>query len=76
MAIKNTVNAMFANNNATVAGIRTFATEKVAETKAHLNATGEQAIAAALGATRVLLGGRSGPGKAGRQLNATHLSDI
>jgi hypothetical protein len=73
MAIKNTVNAMFANNNATVTGIRTFATEKVAETKAHLNATGEQAIAAALGGNRVLLG-RSG--KAGRQLNATHLSDI
>merc|ERR1719321_1818717 len=82
MAIANTVDAMFANNNATVAGIRDFATAKVAETKAHLNATGEQVIAEARGAlmpasgNRVLFRSSSAAGKAGRGLNATHLSDI
>merc|ERR1719321_1180536 len=82
MAIANTVDAMFANNNATVAGIRDFATAKVAETKAHLNATGEQVIAEARGAlmpasgTRVLLGGSGAASKAGRRLNATQISDI
>jgi hypothetical protein len=82
MAIANTVAGMYANNNATVAGIRDFATEKVAETKAHLNATGEQAIAEAGGplmpasSNRVLLGSSNAGRKARRALNATHISDI
>jgi len=82
MAIANTVAGMYANNNATVAGIRDFATAKVAETKAHLNATGEKAIAEAAGAlmpassNRVLLGSSNAASKARRGLNATHISDI
>merc|ERR1719159_743974 len=59
MAIANTVKTMFENNNATVDGIRAFATEKVASTEAHLNATAEKAIAAALG-NHVLLGSSTG----------------
>merc|ERR1719326_2297864 len=82
MAIANTVDAMFANNNATVADIRDFATAKVAETKAHLNATGEQVIAEARGALMPASGGHlllhssSAAGKAGRQLNSTHIGEV
>merc|ERR1719428_590974 len=81
MAIRNTVDAMYANNNATVDGIQNFATAKVAETKAHLNATGERVIAEARGAlmpasaNRVLLRGQSA--RAGRRaLNATHIGEV
>merc|ERR1719235_1981580 len=77
MAISNTVARMFENNNATVDGIRAFASEKVAETKAHLNATGEQVIAAARGGGRVVLGGGrvllGGARRASPGLNATHI---
>lgn len=83
MAIKNTVAAMYANNNATVAGIRDLATAKVAETKAHLNATGEKAIAEWGGASlipasagRALLGSSAGKRAGKRSLNATDKSDI
>lgn len=89
-AIANTVAATFRNNNATVAGVRAFATETVAATKASLNATAEQALAEARGGApalaegsggsdgsgfRVLLGARAGAGVAAG-LNATHVKDI
>jgi len=91
-AIANTVAATFRNNNATVAGVRAFATETVAATKASLNATAEQALADARGgsseaALAEAAGGSGGSGfrvllgaRAGAGvaagLNATHVKDI
>jgi hypothetical protein len=83
MAIGQTVDNMWANNNATVDGIRAFATQKVADTKAHLNATAEQVIATGglMSANRALLGSSAAARLSARRnasggLNATHLSDI
>lgn len=90
-AIANTVAATFRNNNATVAGVRAFATETVAATKASLNATAEQALAEARGGApalaegsdgsdgsgfRVLLGAKRAGAGVAAGLNATHVKDI